>query len=216
MRALHSSRPSLSRRRDDKQLKSADVLAQIDGKSEHTCTGRSRRQQLLSEVLPSLRSMAPILSAAFCTAAIMYPLDLVRALQMANAGSKLTTRELLSNFRGVHGLQGFFTQGLAPEIARSTWMRFIKFSLFPVVHRSIYSVPESLGSPLSKAVSAIVSSVPEAMSIMPLEIAKIALQLDTAKMYRNNMFNAMHAYYKARGLTGFTLGYVGIQYRQGG
>jgi len=146
----------------------------------------------------------------------MYPLDLVRALQMANAGSKLTTRELLSNFQSVHGLQGFFTQGLVPEIARSTWMRFIKFSLFPIVHRSIYNVPERLGSPLSKAVSAIVSSVPEAMSIMPLEIAKIALQLDTANIYRNNMFNAMHAYYKARGLTGFTLGYVGIQYRQGG
>jgi len=159
--------------------------------------------------------MAPILTAAFCTAAIMYPLDLIRALQMANAGSKFTTKELLSNFHAVHGLQGFFTQGLAPEIARSTWMRFIKFSLFPVVHHSIYKVPESLGSPLSRAVSAIVSSVPEAISIMPLEIAKIALQLDTTNMYRNNMFNAMHAYYTARGLTGFNLGYVGIQYRQG-
>jgi hypothetical protein len=68
----------------------------------------------------SLKKVGPILAASFCAAAIMYPLDLIRALQMANANSgvKLGTIQLLDNFRKVHGISGFFTQGLAPELAR--------------------------------------------------------------------------------------------------
>ena len=97
----------------------------------------------------------------------MYPLDLVRALQMANAGTKTSALELLSNFRKVHGVQGFFTQGLAPELARSTWMRTIKFGLFPIVHLGITGgIPEARGSGLTKALAAILTSIPEAISIM--------------------------------------------------
>lgn len=144
----------------------------------------------------------------------MYPLDLVRALQMANAGSGLTTSELLANFKKAHGWKGFFTQGLAPELARSTWMRFIKFALFPVVHLSLTGRPEAKGNELTKAAAAIVSSVPEALSIMPLEISKIALQLDTKNLYKNNMFTAMNAVVQEKGLGGLMIGYFGIQYRQ--
>jgi hypothetical protein len=45
----------------------------------------------------SLKKVGPILAASFCAAAIMYPLDLVRSLQMADAGSavKQTTLQLL-------------------------------------------------------------------------------------------------------------------------
>ena len=70
-----------------------------------------------------IKSAGPVLISAFCAAAIMYPMDLIRALQMANAGSgeKLGTLQLLDNFRKIHGFQGFFTQGLVPELARSTW-----------------------------------------------------------------------------------------------
>lgn len=161
-----------------------------------------------------LHSMLPILASAFCAAAIMYPLDLVRALQMANAGSGLSTGQLLTNFKNAHGFTGFFTQGLAPELARSTWMRFIKFALFPIVHMAIAHVPESKGNELTKAVAAIVASIPEALSIMPLEISKIALQLDTKNLYRNNMFNAMGSVFQQQGLSGFSVGYLGIQYRQ--
>jgi Mitochondrial carrier protein len=59
-----------------------------------------------------------------------------------------------------------------------------------------------------------VTAVPEVLSIMPLEIAKVALQLDSAKIFQNNMFNAMGAVMKDKGLMGFTAGYVGLQYRQ--
>lgn len=147
----------------------------------------------------------------------MYPVDLVRALQMSNAGGsglKLTTMQLLSNFRKAHGMKGFFTQGLAPELARSTWMRFIKFSLFPVVHLGLHGIPESAGNGLQKAVAAIVAAVPEALSIMPLEIAKISLQLDASNKFGNNAFVAMGAVWREKGLKGMSLGYLGVQYRQ--
>ena len=35
--------------------------------------------------------------------------------------------------------------GLAPELARSTWMRFVKFMVFPITHLAIWGVPESAG-----------------------------------------------------------------------
>lgn len=69
------------------------------------------------------------------------------------------------------------------ELARSTWMRFIKFSLFPLAHVALFGIAEKSGTAFTKAMSAIVSSVPEAISIMPLEIAKISLQLDTTNKY---------------------------------
>ena len=173
--------------------------------------------QVKKTPVSAFKSLAPILAASFCAAAIMYPLDLIRALQMANVGSgvKLSTLQLLSNFKNTHGVQGFFTQGLAPELARATWMRFVKFGLFPLVHLSITGgIPENKGSSVTKAAAAIIASVPEAISIMPLDLAKIQLQLDSAKIFRNNMFRAMGHVIKERGLGGFTAGYIGLQYRQ--
>ena len=117
----------------------------------------------------TLARLAPVLAASFCAAAIMYPLDLVRALQMANAGSgtKSTTIQLLANFKNTYGFKGFFTQGLAPELARATWMRFVKFSLFPIVHLAVTNgIEESKGNSASKALAAMIGSVPEALSIM--------------------------------------------------
>lgn len=114
----------------------------------------------------------------------------------------------------MHSLVGFFTQGLAPELARSTWMRFIKFALFPIVHMKLFNRPESKGNELTKAASAIISSIPEAISIMPLELSKIALQLDTQNIYNNNMFKAMSTLFNKYGFGIFSVGYMGVQYRQ--
>eukprot|EP00596_Hydrurales_sp_CCMP1899_P001212 CAMPEP_0119036202 /NCGR_PEP_ID=MMETSP1177-20130426/3730_1 /TAXON_ID=2985 /ORGANISM="Ochromonas sp, Strain CCMP1899" /LENGTH=304 /DNA_ID=CAMNT_0006995647 /DNA_START=244 /DNA_END=1158 /DNA_ORIENTATION=+ len=160
--------------------------------------------------------MGPVLASAFCVAAIMYPLDLIRGLEMAAAsdGLKATTGELLNNFRSIYGIQGFFTQGLAPELLRSTYMRFVKFSLFPIAHMALTGVSEKSGTALTKAMAAIVASFPEAISIMPLEIAKTSLQLDTGNRFKNNMLTAMSTVYKEKGVKGFTVGYLGVQYRQ--
>ena len=40
-----------------------------------------------NQIKQAVKKIGPVLSAAFCAAAIMYPLDLLRALQMANANS---------------------------------------------------------------------------------------------------------------------------------
>ena len=169
---------------------------------------------ILDKKPSTVKQLAPVLCASFCVAAIMYPFDLIRALQMANAGSKETTLQLLSNFRKTHGVQGFFTQGLVPELARATWMRTIKFGLFPIVHLNVAGVPEAKGTGLSKTIAAILTSIPEAISIMPLEIAKISLQLDSKKIFDNSMVAAMKSVYKDRGPMGFMTGYLGVQYRQ--
>lgn len=161
-----------------------------------------------------IQTVGPVLCAAFTAAALMYPLDLIRALKMANAANQKKTAVLLQNFAKIHGVQGFFTQGLAPELARSTWMRFIKFGLFPIVHKAISGTSEAQGTALTRVVAAAITSVPEAISIMPLEISKIALQLDKTNVYKNNMFAAMNSVRKTQGLRGFRVGYWGVQYRQ--
>ena len=50
------------------------------------------------------------MASAFCVAFIVYPFDLIRALKMSNAGTSLSTTQLLANFKSAHGWQGFFTQ----------------------------------------------------------------------------------------------------------
>lgn len=160
------------------------------------------------------RHNAAILASAFCVAAIVYPFDLVRALKMANAGSSLTTAQLLINFKNSYGYKGFVTQGLAPELIRATLLRFIKFSLFPLVHVTLWrGLPVEKGSSFTKAIAAFIGSVPEVLTIMPLEIAKISLQLDSNNVYKNNMINAIIAVFKKQGLRGFTIGYLGVQLR---
>jgi solute carrier family 25 2-oxodicarboxylate transporter 21 len=191
----------------EKDTSLADIVSKADIKDD--CKPLSRRVKLV-------RAIGPILASAFCVAAIMYPLDLVRALQMENAGSavKLSTLQLLNNFKEVHGIKGFFVQGLVPELVKSTYMRFVKFSLFPLVHMKLFELSEKQGTAQTKALAAFVSSIPEAISIMPLEIAKVSLQLDRTNRFKNSMLRAMGAVLNEKGLGGFFVGYIGVQYRQ--
>jgi len=93
-------------------------------------------------------------------------------------------------------------------------MRFVKFSLFPIVHLRLHGIPESAGNAMQKALAAIIASVPEAISIMPLEVAKISLQLDSANRFKNNMFKSMAHVWSEKGFKGMSTGYLGVQYRQ--
>jgi len=134
---------------------------------------------------------------------------------MANAGSGLSTAQLISNFVEIHGVSGFFKQGIVPEVAKATYSRFLKFSIFPVLHASFNGgLSPALGSPKTRAVAALVASIPESMSIMPLEVAKIQLQMDTVKRFNNKMFAALGDVMSTRGLKGMSIGYTGIQLRQ--
>jgi len=163
-----------------------------------------------------LKKLGPVLSSSFFATALIYPLDIVRSLTMANTMEKLSTAQLLNNFRKVYGIQGFFKQGLIPELTKGTWARFVKFGLYPVVHKQVlrYSNVTGKGTPATKAIAGILTTIPEIISIMPLEIAKLNLQLDTTNRFTNNMFKAMGEVFKTRGIKGFTVGYWGLQYRQ--
>lgn len=154
----------------------------------------------------------PILVSSFLTAGIMYPVDLMRALSMSSPGTPVVT--LFSNFHRDFGVKGFFTQGLVPEVSRATWMRGLKFSLYPVIHQAVFKKPVKEGTPKTKAAAAAITAVPEVWSIMPLEVAKITLTMDRANRFKNSMPKAMAHIFKERGLSGLFTGYPGIQYRQ--
>lgn len=162
------------------------------------------------------KQLPPITAGALATATLMYPVDLVRALKMSAAaeGKGGTAISLIKDFHAVHGLKGFATQGVLPEMMRATYMRVLKFFLFPITHKSMFGTPENKGSPATKAIAAAVASLPEGFTIQPLEVAKISLQLDKTNKYQNNMTNVMKDIMKTRGWTGLFTGYFGIQYRQ--
>lgn len=167
---------------------------------------------------PSLiKQLGPVICSSFFATAMIYPLDIVRSLKMANSMEKLTTSQLLANFRKVYGISGFFKQGLVPEVTKGTWARFVKFGLYPVVHKHVIHYSNSTvkgGTPITKAIAGILTTIPEIITIMPLEIAKLNLQLDTTNKFSNNMFKAIDHVFTTRGIKGFSVGYWGLQYRQ--
>ena len=162
-----------------------------------------------------------VLLASFIAAVVLYPLDILRALQMANAGEKvgLSVRQLISEFRRSHGVSGFFSQGLVPEIFRATWTRFFKFALFPITLDALSAMElfSGFSDTSLKILSAIVSGIPESACIMPFEIAKVQLQLDTQGVFKNSLSQALSAAYTKHGLWRLlTVGFFPVFYRQAG
>lgn len=80
---------------------------------------------------------------------------------------------------------------------RATYMRVLKFFLFPITHKSMFGKPENKGSPMTKAAAAAVASLPEGFTIQPLEVAKIALQL-VRKYLKKSM--SRHAHFSCMAL----------------
>lgn len=161
-------------------------------------------------------TLPPITCGALGTATLMYPVDLMRALKMSAAADGVSkgTLGLLQDFHARHGLKGFATQGVFPEMLRATYMRVLKFFLFPITHQAMYGYPETKGNGITKAIAAGVCSLPEGFTIQPMEVAKISLQLDKEKKYNNNSMAVMKEIMKTRGWTGLYVGYFGVQYRQ--
>jgi hypothetical protein len=121
---------------------------------------------------------------------------------------------LLSGFKNTYGIQGFFTQGLAPEVSRATLMRGLKFTLYPAIHQKVYGKPVSEGTTKTKLAAACLTSIPEVLIIMPLEVSKVILTTDSTKQLGNSMFRAMNHAVKTKGLSSLMTGYIGVQYRQ--
>jgi solute carrier family 25 (mitochondrial 2-oxodicarboxylate transporter), member 21 len=162
-------------------------------------------------------TLPPITAGALATATLMYPMDLLRALKMSSAAdgnAAASTATLVKNFYATHGLKGFVSQGVGPEMLRATYMRVLKFFLFPITHEAVFKQKENKGTPFTKAVAGGLASLPEGFTIQPIEVSKIVLQLDKEKKYNNSGSAVMRDILKTRGWSGLFVGYFGIQYRQ--
>lgn len=144
----------------------------------------------------------------------MYPVDIVRALVMAQAsGQKSSVGSLVKSFYQTHGAIGFIKQGLGPEMARAIFSRVIKFWLQPMTHSLIFKKSEKQGSSISKGIAGAVATIPEVLIISPFENLKLAQQLDKEKKFKSSADVMTHLINK-RGISGLYLGYFGMQLRQ--
>merc|ERR1712113_1108051 len=103
--------------------------------------------------------------------------------------------------------------GLVAEVTRASISRAIKFFMQPIVHKSLYGMPETKGTPVSKGLSGAIGTFPEVLAISPLENIKLAAQLDKEGKFKGSADIAKHIM-KTRGFNGFMIGYGGMQVRQ--
>lgn len=157
-------------------------------------------------------TLLPLTTAAVATAITMYPVDVLRALKMSSAGDKnaLSIGQYYKKF----GVRGFVSQGVIPEVAKSSLMRVSKFFFFPIICTNLYGVEAKEASVLQKASAGALATVPEILMISPLEVAKLGLQLDADNKYKNNSMAFIKDTYKKRGFSGLYVGWAGMQWRQ--
>lgn len=158
-----------------------------------------------------LETLMPISAAALVTSAVMYPVDVLRALKMASASGPGYT---IQQFVKTHGLRGVMTQGLVPEITRATWMRILKFFFFPITFELFWNKKPSQGCWYEKGLAGACAVIPEVLTITSLELAKIGLQLDSEKRYRNSTTLLFKDVYAKQGIAGLMAGWQGVQLRQ--
>jgi len=156
-------------------------------------------------------TLPPICAGAIVTSVVMYPVDVVRAICMSNPGTGAGAA--LKGFLDTHGVMGFVKQGLAAEVTRASISRAIKFFMQPIVHKGIYGIPETKGTPVSKGLSGAIGTFPEVLAISPLENIKLAAQLDKEGRFAGSADIAKHIW-KTRGFGGLMIGYAGMQVRQ--
>jgi len=159
----------------------------------------------------NLDTLPPIAAACAVTAVSMYPVDVARALKMASATGPAYS---MGEFLKTHGIKGALSQGVAPEVARATWMRVLKFFFFPITHEKMWNKPTSKGTPIEKGLAGAVAVIPEVATITTLELAKIGLQLDKEKKYNNSATALVKDVYKRGGFTACMCGWQGVQARQ--
>lgn len=162
----------------------------------------------------AFNSLPPVTAAAVTVAFVMYPVDIVRALVMAQAGGqKQSVGQAVRGFYQAHGLMGFIKQGVGAEMARATSSRVLKFWLQPITHKYLYGKKQSEGTSVSKGVAGAVATIPEIFVISPFENAKLAQQLDKERRFTGTSSVLSHLC-KTRGVPGLYLGYFGMQIRQ--
>mmetsp|Transcript_26908 Transcript_26908/g.44266 ORF Transcript_26908/g.44266 Transcript_26908/m.44266 type:complete len:303 (-) Transcript_26908:211-1119(-) len=160
----------------------------------------------------AMDNLPPAFGMSMSVAALMYPVDVVRALCMANPGMSPGTA--FKTFVDAHGLKGFITQGLGAEMARGGSARTIKFWMWPVCHNAVYGKPLAKGGPISKGIAGALATFPEIIFISPLENMKLCAQLDKEGKFKGSGDIVKHLV-KTRGVVGgLYIGYLGMQFRQ--
>ncbi|CAD7939752.1 unnamed protein product [Amoebophrya sp. A25] len=159
----------------------------------------------------ALASLAPVTAGAATVAFVMYPVDVCRALVMANPG--VGAGAAISGFLNTHGVAGFAKQGMLAELSRGTFSRLVKFWMQPIAHEAAFGMKQKDGTPITKGLAGMLATVPEVLTISPLENIKLAEQLDKDKRF-NGMGSVASHLYKTRGSAGLYIGYSGMQMRQ--
>ena len=155
--------------------------------------------------------LPPLLVASAITATATYPLDFLRAARMSSAASADAAK------LGLRAAVAKFSQGLAPEVAKGTLSRVLKFGGFPVAHRLLYDRAPAAGSAASRAAAGALATFPEMALCTPLETGKLALQLDALKAapaFDNQLQKAAAALTAAAGPAALYAGYCALQCRQ--
>lgn len=160
----------------------------------------------------AISTLGPLTAAAAVTAAGMYPVDVMRALTMASAGSGKPFS--VGAHYAEHGMQGFVSKGILPEICKSTVMRVSKFFFFPILCDTIFGKTPSQCTVGEKAMCGALATVPEILLISPLEVAKIGMQLDAENKFKNDSTKFLKHIYETRGFNGLYIGWAGMQWRQ--
>ncbi|KAF4738448.1 hypothetical protein FOZ62_010885 [Perkinsus olseni] len=168
-----------------------------------------------SKATPSaFDTLPPVTGAAVVTAFAMYPVDIVRALVMAQAsGQRSSVTTLVKNFYQTHGASAFVSKGLGAEMMRATFSRVIKFWLQPIFHQRVFNAKQKDGTPFSKGIAGSLATIPEVIAISPFENAKLAQQLDAEGKFKGTADTMRHLI-RTRGVVGLYIGYTGMQLRQ--
>lgn len=161
-----------------------------------------------------------VLLASLISAAVLYRLDVCRALQMANVASSeaaTSTGILLRSFVDTHGPGAALTRGVTAELLKATWIRFIKFYIYPSTLLWLQGAPYfgAINFVALQMFAAVLSAVPETVVIMPLEIAKIQLQIDDTNSFKGSMQFALKKFVGNFGIYRlFSVGFLATFCRQ--
>merc|ERR1719498_2065056 len=93
-------------------------------------------------------------------------------------------------------------------------MRCSKFFMFPITHEQLWGTPPSKGDSRTKAIAGAFATIPEVLTIVPMEISKLGLQIDSKNRFKNSGKNVLKTMINANGYKGAYHGIFGIQLRQ--
>lgn len=162
-----------------------------------------------------VEELPPLVVASAVTACLTYPLDFARAMRMSSAAD-VGAKAMAGGLGRVWEKRGLFTKGLAPELAKGTASRIVKFGGYPVALALVQQ--QWPGSPmtLNRALAGALATVPEIALITPLEVTKLALQLDAVgtKQFSNSFRLATRTLVSAAGPTSLYCCHFGLQMRQ--